>query len=106
MKKFLITLLIGATAGTIDVIPMIIQGLDWYSNISAFVFWIVMGFVIAHTTIAMKSWLKGLLISELCILPIIIIVAAEDPNSIPPILIMSAILGSLVGFTTNKYAKN
>jgi len=105
MKKIITSLLIGTIEGTIDVIPMIIQGLDWYSNISAFVFWIVMGFVIAYISIPLKSWKKGLLVATLSILPIIIIVAASDPISIIPISIMTIILGSLVGFLTDKYAK-
>ncbi|NQU86633.1 MAG: hypothetical protein HQ541_12810 [Mariniphaga sp.] len=105
MKKIITSLLIGTIVGTIDVIPMIIQGLDWYSNISAFVFWIVMGFVIAYISIPLKSWKKGLLVATLSILPIIIIVAASDPISIIPISIMTIILGSLVGFLTDKYAK-
>jgi hypothetical protein len=105
MKKIKISLLIGAIAGTIDVIPMIIQGLDWHSNISAFIFWIVMGFVVAHISISLKSWKKGLLVAALSILPILIVVAASDPVSIIPISIMTIILGSLVGFLTDKYAK-
>lgn len=106
MKKITASLIIGVIAGVIDVIPMIIQGLDWYSNISAFVFWIIMGFVISYISIPLKSWKKGLLVAGLSALPIMIIVAASDPVSIIPIAIMTVVLGSLVGFLTEKYAQN
>jgi len=105
MKKILLSLAIGGIAGIIDVIPMIVQNLDWYSNISAFVFWLVMGLVIAHTSLPIKSWLKGLVIALLCAIPIMILVLANDPKSIIPIAVMSVILGSLVGFLTGRYAK-
>lgn len=105
MKKILLSLTIGALAGIIDVIPMIIQGLDWYSNTSAFIFWVVMGFVIAHISLPIKSWLKGLIIALISVMPIMVIVFATDPKSIIPILLMSAILGSLVGLFTGKYAR-
>jgi len=105
MKKLQLSLLLGITAGIIDVIPMIIQKLTWDANISAFVFWIVMGFIIPRISLPIKSWQKGLLIAELCALPIMILVFAVDPKAIIPIAIMSAILGSLIGFLSEKYAK-
>lgn len=60
-KKIIISLSIGIIAGIVDVIPMIFQGLDWYSNVSAFVFWIVTSFIIAYTVLPMQNWLKGLI---------------------------------------------
>jgi uncharacterized membrane protein len=43
MQKLLISLFIGIIAGIIDVIPMIVQKLDKYANMSAFIHWIIMG---------------------------------------------------------------
>lgn len=105
MKRIFYSLLIGAFAGIIDVIPMIIQKLDWYSNISAFMFWVIMGLIIAHISLPIKNWLKGLIVSLLSAIPIMILVFANDPKSVIPMLASSVILGSLVGITTGKYAK-
>lgn len=105
MKKFTTSILIGIFAGIIDVIPMIVQKLDWYSNASAFFFWVVMGIIIAHVSIKIKSWLKGLVVALISIIPILIIVASSDPKSIMPIIIMTIILGSLIGFLTEKFIK-
>jgi len=103
MKKLKLALILGISAGIIDVIPMILQGLDWYSNISAFTFWIVMGLVISYISINIKSWIKGLIIAEASAIPIMILVIAQDPKSIIPISIMTAILGSLIGFFSGRY---
>lgn len=104
MKKLLVSITIGIFAGIIDVIPMIIQGLDWYSNISAFVFWVVMGIIISHSVLPIKNWIKGLTIGLISAVPVMILVFSDDPKSVIPMFIMSIILGSLVGFFTGKYA--
>lgn len=104
MQKLLISLLIGIIAGIIDVIPMIIQKLDRYANMSAFIHWVDMGIIISYIQIPFSPWLKGLIIAELSVMPIVLIVAKEDKKGIIPILVMSAILGVLVGISTAKYA--
>lgn len=104
MSKLFISLGIGIVAGTIDIIPMIIQKLDKYANISAFVHWVVLGIIISYIQLPFSPWLKGIIVAEISALPIIIIVSKNDPKSIIPILIMSAILGAFVGITTAKFA--
>ena len=44
--NFLLTLLIGIGAGVIDVLPMIKMKVDKYSCISAFVYYVIVPFVI------------------------------------------------------------
>lgn len=103
MTKLIISLFIGFVAGVIDVIPMLIQKLDTYACLSAFVHWIVLGVLISYVDFSMPNWLKGLIVAEMSILPIIIIVLKDDPKSVLPIIIMSAILGVFVGITTGKF---
>jgi len=97
MKEILIALLIGIIAGTIDVIPMIIQKMDKYANLSAFAHWIVLGLIIPFVSWNIAPWLKGLIIAEISAIPILLIVAPNDKKAIIPISIMSAILGIGVG---------
>lgn len=104
MSKLMMAILIGIIAGIIDAIPMMIQKLDKHATWSAFVHWVVMGIIISYIQIPFSPWLKGLVVAELSAIPVIIIVAKEDKKSIVPILIMSAILGILVGITTAKFA--
>ncbi len=105
MRKMLVSLGLGFVAGVVDVTPMIIQGLDWYANTSAFFQWVVLGVIINYIDIGLRGWLKGFVVAEAAAVPIMILVAKTEPLSIIPIIIMSAILGSLVGFVGEKYAK-
>jgi hypothetical protein len=102
MKNLQRSLILGIAAGTVDVVPMILQGLNWYANASAFVFWIGMGVIIPSIDWKLRGWLKGLIVAELAILPILIIVAKADIKGIVPISLMTALLGSLVGHCSGR----
>ena len=104
MSKLLIALLIGIIAGAIDVAPMIIQKLDKYANISAFFHWVALGIIISYVQMPIPAYLKGIAVSLLAVLPILVIVSKEDKKAIIPILLMSVILGAGVGITTSKFA--
>jgi len=105
-RKILCSIGIGAIAGIIDVVPMMIQGLDIYSDVSAFVFWLVMGFIISNVSLPIKNWLKGMIVASISAIPIIILVSAKGLINAVPIIAMTLILGSLLGYLTGKYAKN
>jgi len=104
-KKIIISLLIGVCAGLIDITPGIIQGVDLYTTFAGFTFWVIMGFVIAHVSLPMKDWLKGLVIASISSIPGTILMSASNPQIIIPMIILSVFLGSFVGFLTGKYAK-
>ena len=98
MKPFLLTCLIGMIAGAIDILPMIKMKLDRHSIASAFVFYFILPFVILDIDLfGLVWWLKGGVTGLAMALPIIIMVAKEDKKSAPPMLIMSAVLGTLIG---------
>lgn len=98
MREMLLTLLIGVIAGIIDVLPMIKMKLDKYSVSSAFVHYIIAPFIIFNTELfGMAWWLKGGVISLLLAVPTMILVAKDDKKSVVPMVIMSIILGTLVG---------
>jgi hypothetical protein len=105
MKKFKIALMLGLSAGIVDIIPMIIQKINWYANMSAFVHWLVMGTVITYLDMPLKGWVKGLIIGEVACFPVAIIVLKTEPVSVIPIIIMSAILGTTIGFLGEKLLK-
>ena len=58
MSKLSISLIIGIIAGIIDVTPMIIQKLDKYACLSAFVHWVILGIVISYIEMPVAPWLK------------------------------------------------
>ncbi len=93
MHNILIALVIGIIAGIIDVIPMLIQKLDKFANLSAFTHWVVLGLIIPFVSWGIDPWLKGLIIGELSAIPVIIMVWKNDKKAFLPILLMSALLG-------------
>jgi hypothetical protein len=104
MKKIRIGILLGIVAGIIDVTPMIIQKLTWDANISAFSMWIIVGFLISTIDLKMNSIIKGILIAFLVLLPCGILIGWKEPISLIPIIIMTTILGGLLGFSIHKLA--
>jgi hypothetical protein len=103
MSKIFVALIIGIIAGTIDIVPMIIQRLDKHACISAFVQWTVLGLIIPYVSWDIQPWLKGLIIAEMAALPVMILVFAKEPGSLIPIAIFSAILGILVGIAGARF---
>lgn len=98
MKTILLTCLIGIIAGAVDILPMIKMKLDRYSIASAFVFYFILPFVILNIDLfGLVWWLKGGVTGLAMAAPTIIMVAKEDKKSVPPMIIMSAVLGTLIG---------
>jgi len=102
MNKMIFGLLIGALAGVIDVIPMLLQKLSWDADLSAFVMWLIVGFLVSVVDIKVGSVPKGILIAFLVLAPTAIIIGAQEPISLIPIFIMTLILGSGVGYLARK----
>lgn len=103
MNNFLIALVIGIVAGTIDVIPMLVQRLDKFANISAFTHWLVLGLIIPFVSWNIDPWLKGLIIGELSAIPVIFMVWKNDKKAFVPILLMSALLGIGVAIAGSRF---
>ena len=96
-NNLLIGLIFGAIAGILDVIPMVLQGLSWDANLSAFFLWIVSGFMLATSNLRLHPVLKGIFIPFICLLPSIFIIGWNSPLVLIPIFIMTLILGALLG---------
>lgn len=96
--KILLTLLIGIIAGVIDILPMIKMKVDKYSIVSAFVYYLIMPFIVFNTNLFTELWwIRGGVIAILMAIPVIILVAKEDKKSPIAMTIMSIILGSIIG---------
>lgn len=102
MKKQLIGLILGAIAGMIDVVPMIMQGLTWDANLSAFSMWMVIGFFIVSVDFKINPVLKGIIIAFLVLLPSAFLIGWAEPITLIPISIMTILLGGLLGFAIHK----
>ncbi len=106
MKKQVAGIIFGTLAGILDVIPMIKMKLTWDANISAFVMWVIIGFLISVVDLKMHSIIKGILISYLVLFPTAILISWNDRAALMPIVVTTAVLGGLLGFTISKITKN
>jgi len=102
-KKIIVGLLLGVVAGVLDVIPMLLQGLTWDANLSAFFLWVVSGFMLSTSNLTVQPVLKGIIIAFLCLLPSTFIIGCNNPFSLLPIAVMTLVLGALLGYTYNKF---
>lgn len=103
MNDFLIAIIIGLVAGLIDVTPMIIMKLEKAANISAFVHYFVLGLIIPFVGWDIAPWIKGIIISVLSALPVMIIVYPKDKKAIIPMIAFSLILGAGIGIAGAKF---
>jgi len=104
-NNIIIGLLLGVVAGVLDVIPMVFMGLTWDANLSAFFLWVVSGFLLATSSLTLHPVLKGIVIPFICLLPSAFIIGWGDPLSLMPIVVMTLILGTLLGFSYGKLSK-
>ncbi len=103
MNEILIAIIIGLAAGLIDVTPMIIMKLEKEANISAFVHYFVLGLIIPFVSWNIEPWIKGIIISFLSGLPVMIIVFSKDKKAIIPMIVFSLILGAGIGIAGAKF---
>jgi len=102
MNKIIKALLLGTAAGILDVIPMVLQDLSWQANASAFLHWLALGIIITFARLPLAGWLSGMTIALLTGIPVAVLVSATDPSAFIPILISSAVLGSMLGLMSEK----
>jgi hypothetical protein len=101
-NRIIIGILLGATAGIVDLIPMLLQKLTCDADISAFSMWLVIGFLISIVHINVKPVLKGVIISFAVLLPNAFIIGWHEPLSLIPISVMTLILGGILGVAFHK----
>ncbi len=104
-NNIVIGILLGIIAGILDLIPMLLQGLTWDANLSAFFLWVVSGFMLATSNLRINPILKGIVIPFVCLLPSVFLIGWNNPFSLLPITMMTLILGALLGFAYNKFAR-
>ena len=105
MKNYLISLLIGLIAALIDIAPMVIKKLDKFFILSAFFVWIILGLFIPKINFVSISFLNGIIVALLFVLPMAFLIYKLDPKGLPVIIITTIILGCLVGIFSRMLVK-
>ncbi len=102
MSKLLKYLMVGILLGIIDVIPMIFMKLTWDANISAFSMWIIISFILFYNNLIIHQIIKSIIISFLVLLPNAILIGWNNPINLIPVIIMTLLLSTIMGFFTGK----
>jgi len=102
-SKIQVGIIFGSIAGMVDVVPMIFQKLTWDANLSAFTLWVVTGFIISTSDLKIKGISKGVLVSFLVLIPSAVLIGWHQPFVLIPIILMTLILGSLLGYFINRF---
>lgn len=106
MSKILIAIIIGVSAGIVDIIPMIIQKLDKRDTISAFIHYFALGIIIPFVDWGIPLWATGIIVSFLTAVPLMIIVFKSDKKAVIPMIVFSIILGAAIGFCGELFIHN
>ncbi len=104
-RKILVALVVGVAAGLVDITPGLIRGVDLHITLAGFSFWLVMGPLVAFVSLPIADWLKGLLVASLLAIPGTFLMSGIAPETVVPMILVTVVLGSLVGFLTGRYAK-
>lgn len=96
MNEILVSFVIGLVIGAIDVLPMVKMKLDKADILSAFVFYLILPFIILNIDLFDMPWYGKGIISFALALPVIIMAAKEDKKSVPPMVVMSIVLGTII----------
>jgi len=105
MKQFLISLVIGLAAAVIDTAPMIIRKMDKLFIISAFFAWVILGIFIPRINFVSISFLNGIIVAVLFVLPMAFLIYKLDPKGLPPVIVTTIVLGCAVGFFSKMFVK-
>lgn len=103
MNKLLIALLIGAAAGTLDTIPMLLRKAPWHEVAVPFVHWLMLGVLIAYVQMPLHPALKGSVVAVMTTLPMLISYSQSKPGAVLPVLGISIVLGAVVGWLTQQF---
>ena len=104
MQKLFVAIVIGASAGAIDTLPMLLRKAAWHDIAVPFVHWLMLGVLVAYVQMPIHPMLKGVIVAVMSTLPTLIAYSQSKPGSVVPILGISMVLGAAVGWLTNRYA--
>jgi hypothetical protein len=105
INKIYLGIILGVIAGVINVLLMISQEVSWRINISTFLTWVIVGFLISSTNLKLQGILKGIIISILVFIPSIVLVLEFNLTSAILIIVKALIFGSLFGYLIDRLGK-
>jgi hypothetical protein len=97
MNKLLIALGIGTVIALIDIAPMILRKAHWMQIATPFVHWIVVGVLVAYSSMPLPGWAKGLVVGVITTIPFLFVLAQSHPAAVWTVASISVVLGLVMG---------
>ena len=102
MREYLTIILIGLVAAFIGIIPLLRKKADKYSVLSAFLLFFIMPYVVFHFNLPWaKWWWKGMVISGVLALPLVIAFGRGNSRCAFPLLLAAIVVGAFISFLGN-----
>ena len=99
MREYLTIILIGLVAAFIGIIPLLRKKADKYSVLSAFLLFFVMPYVVFHFNLSWAQWWwKGMVISGVLALPLVIAFGRGNSRCAFPLLLAAIVGGAFISF--------
>ena len=99
MREYLTIILIGLVAAFIGIIPLLRKKADKYSVLSAFRLFFVMPYVVFHFNLSWAQWWwKGMVISGVLALPLVIAFGRGNSRCAFPLLLAAIVVGAFISF--------
>ena len=97
MDHFTLSLVVGAVAGTLDVIPMISQKLAMRSCVSAFCTYFFAAVIIFYSDLPyLPWWADGMGVTLMMAIPVVLTFTGKERKATPIILLNALLLGFLI----------
>lgn len=99
MRTYLTIILIGLVSAFIGIIPLLRKKADKYSVIAAFLLFFIMPYVVYHFNLPWAEWWwKGMVISGVLTLPLVITSWRGSSRCAFPLLLAAVVVGLFISF--------
>lgn len=97
LDHFTLSVVAGAVAGALDVIPMIAQRIAFRSCLSAFCTYLFAGVLIFHSNLPyLPWWADGMAVTLMMALPVVLSFTGKERKATPVVLLNALVFGLLI----------
>ncbi len=96
--KIQVGVLSGVIAGILSCVPLIVMQAPRHLELSFFLMWVIVGFLISEVDSKLDGFFKGVLLTAIFFLPVSIIIAVKYPSIIIPVVFSVVIIGGGLGW--------
>lgn len=98
MDPFTLSVVVGAVAGALDVVPMLFRRLPLYACVSAFLVFLFAGILVFHSDLPyLPWWADGMAVTLMLALPVLFHFTGKERKSVPIVVFNALLYGFLIG---------